>query len=326
VPDVDRLLTLSRVMHRRRAALLSSRATLSRRVASGWWWRPTSRTVSPTWISPDDPEFAALVAAAHVWPGGGLAGTSLAALLGFGELLPTLIDVSVPATSDPGIDQGIRRRRSGLIELTSLPLPSGRRVTADIGPASLAEAARSLNSSDKSWLILRALNLSECRSKAEVRFRVTPLLTYLKRHHQTGNAQTYEVAQAIADGCQSAGEVCVWHLLRHLRVRFQTQVEWRVPIDDKRNISTQYIACDFVIEELKLVLEVDSRLHDHLNDVRRDLWVAGRGYRTLRIVGLDVVTDPAAAKADLIRALRTFGWRGMDRSRYRDLPDLLKSA
>ena len=311
-------------MHRRRAAKLCSRATLSRRIASGWWWRPTSRTVSPTWVSTDDAEFAILVAAAHVWPGGGVAGESLAVLLGFGDAQPSAINVSVPATSDPGLDEGIWRRRSGLIELTSFRLPSGRRFTADVGPGSLALAAHTLTPSDTAWLIIRALNLSECRSKAEVRFRVTPLLTYLKRQRQAGNARTYDVARAVADGCQSAGEVWVWHLLRHIGIQFETQVQWRVPVGDQLIVSTRSIACDFLIEELKLVIEVDSRLHDHLSDVRRDLWVAGRGYRTLRLVGLDVIDNPTAARSHLIRALRTFGWRGGDPAR--ELPQVLKSA
>jgi very-short-patch-repair endonuclease len=116
------------------------------------------------------------------------------------------------------------------------------------------------------------------------------------------------IATAVAGGCESAGEVYVWHLLGSLGVRFHAQREINVGVDAKAAIGSHLIRVDFIIEG-DVILEVDSALHQHLKDVRRDLWNLTAGRRTLRIVGTDVISDPVRAQEQLAQALKHLGIR-----------------
>jgi hypothetical protein len=274
--------------------------------------------VAPLGVQDDD-ELRLLTASAHVWPFGGITDQGLNYALGFRPDIPLEIAVSIPHERKPSKFDGIREARASEIDLREQRLVSGRRITLDVGPSSLVRAAQSLDTESACWLLLRALGIASMRSGRERTQALAPLQGFLRRSRMDGNRRLSLIADAVEDGCQSAGEVYVWHLLRALGVAFRTQVTWTVPPGDS-SVRTAFIACDFYIDELRLVLEVDSRLHDHLSDVRRDLWNLTAGRRTARIVGQDVIDDPARALRVIAQVLAAHGWRGSVR---RPVPDWL---
>jgi hypothetical protein len=273
-----------------------------RRLREGRWWRPTDWTVALRTEFPD-PDFDLLVASAHVWPDGGIAGPSLLQLFALSDLrLRT--EVSVPNTDlVSGTSKfDVRRRRS--LTLRSWRLPSGRALTVDVGPGSLAAAAAHLSHGDVAWLLIRAKAL-EPATGAATRLP-KEFADYLAR---TGNDRARQwscVAGAVAGGCESAGEVYVWFILESLGVPFRTQHHLPVDGTERDHLGTHHIRIDFLLDG-DVILEVDSGLHQHLKDVRRDLWNLSAGRRTLRIVGADVIADPVRAQTQLARALRALG-------------------
>lgn len=75
------------------------------------------------------------------------------------------------------------------------------------------------------------------------------------------------------------GEKRLWRELRQFKARYNVHVRRQVPIGP-------YIA-DFAVLKHHLIIEVDGQHHftsqGRLRDARRDAWLAGRGYRILRI-------------------------------------------
>ena len=73
----------------------------------------------------------------------------------------------------------------------------------------------------------------------------------------------------------TAAERVLWEALRALNLHIRRQA----PIG-------RYVA-DFMHHRARLVIEVDSGWHDHpeaqLRDLERDAWLAGQGYRVMRI-------------------------------------------
>jgi very-short-patch-repair endonuclease len=174
----------------------------------------------------------------------------------------------------------------------------------DVGPSSLAAAAATLTLADVAWLLVRVKALEP--STADPRRFAESFTKYLKR---TGNEKLdpwSSLARAVSGGCESAGEAFVWYLLESLGVGFRTQHHLAVGHDERLHVGSEYIRTDFLLDG-DVILEVDSGLHQHVKDVRRDLWNLVEGRRTLRIVGTDVIADPVRAQSQLAKALRALG-------------------
>jgi very-short-patch-repair endonuclease len=273
-----------------------------RRLREGRWWRPTDWTVALRTEFPD-PDFDLLVASAHVWPDGGIGGTSLPLLFALGPA-PSHTEVSLPRPRhvDGSLPFLVRRRTN--VCLTSWTLPSGREISVDIGPISLIDAATQLTTPDVAWLLIRAVANRGPQVKAQnVLKAFTSALSTSPAHMRVAWA---EVARAVGAGCESAGEVYVWHILESLCVRFATQHHIAVSSEVRQSLGAHHIRTDFVLDG-DVLLEVDSSLHQHIKDVRRDLWNLTVGRRTLRIVGADVIADPVRAQEQLAAALTQLG-------------------
>jgi very-short-patch-repair endonuclease len=63
---------------------------------------------------------------------------------------------------------------------------------------------------------------------------------------------------------------------------------------------------DFVCHRSRLIVEVDGGVHAMdvvaQRDAERDLWLAGRGYRVLRLTNRDVIANVEAAVRRIIAA------------------------
>ena len=289
-------------MHRSRAAKLSSRATVMRRLHRGTWWRPTSATVALRSVD-QDADFTVLVGAAHAWPHGGVAGSSLPHLLGLGPA-SNAVELSIPRPRRLTVPEGYVVHRRSSVVLGALVLASGRQLTVDVGASSINAAAKDLSTEDVAWLLIRSLGLlPPTRNPREV---CDAIGSYALRLNSSRSEEWFALSQAVADGCESAGEVYVWHLLHTLGVRFRTQSHHRVAHPDRGYLGQSHIRTDFLLEA-DVIVEVDSALHEHLKDVRRDLWNLAEGRRTIRIVGSDVIADPEGACHRLAEGLRRFG-------------------
>jgi very-short-patch-repair endonuclease len=98
---------------------------------------------------------------------------------------------------------------------------------------------------------------------------------------------------------QSKAEAALWSLLRDRRAhgaKFRRQH----PI-------APYIA-DFACIDARLIVEIDGKSHDvaeqRAYDAERDAKLAAAGWRILRIRDAELLTDPGAATARIIAALR----------------------
>lgn len=313
----DRVLNDRHVMHRHHVASLCSRATVMRRLREGRWWRPTDWTVAVRTEFPD-PDFDLLVASAHVWPDGGIGGTSLPHLFGLGPA-PERTEVSLPRPRhvDGPVPFVVRRRMT--VCLAPWTLASGREVSVDIGPTSLIDAAAPLPVPGVAWLLIRTLAATPSHLvKVDVLDAFTSASAASPAKVRVAWAG---VARAVGAGCESAGEVYVWHILESLGVRFAAQHHIAVGSDVRSDLGVDHIRTDFVLDG-DVILEVDSGLHQHIKDVRRDLWNLVEGRRTLRIVGADVLADPVRAQAQLAAALTQLGIT----VRHRELPGWLTAS
>jgi very-short-patch-repair endonuclease len=85
---------------------------------------------------------------------------------------------------------------------------------------------------------------------------------------------------------QTVGERLLWEALRKLKLNIRRQA----PIGP-------YIA-DFAHHSAKLVIEIDGYYHSlperQASDAERDRWLAGQGYRVLRVSDRDVTNDLSA--------------------------------
>ena len=88
----------------------------------------------------------------------------------------------------------------------------------------------------------------------------------------------------------------LWDRLRKLDIRIRRQA----PIGP-------YVA-DFACLRARLVIEVDGGVHNRtdvaLRDLRRDVWLAGEGYRVLRIDSRRIPHDLDAVVAEITQAIR----------------------
>ena len=291
------------MLHRHHVASLCSRATLMRRLREGRWWRPTDWTVAERTECPD-PDFDLLVASAHVWPDGGIGGTSLPALFGLGPA-PARIEVSFPIERRASPSPKLLVRRRSLLSLAPWRIASGREVAIDVGASSLtATATAGLSLADTAWLVIRAFDALVGKEPRHT--QAARMNTYKSAAGESVSEALLGVSRAVGGGCESAGEVYVWFLLESLDVRLRTQHHLFVDPDNRSQIGSKKIRTDFDLEG-DVLLEVDSGLHQHIQDVRRDLWNLTEGRRTLRIVGTDVIADPVRAQAQLAQALRVLG-------------------
>jgi very-short-patch-repair endonuclease len=80
----------------------------------------------------------------------------------------------------------------------------------------------------------------------------------------------------------TAAERHLWHALRNRRFA-GLKVRRQVPIGP-------YIA-DFYIPDHRLVIEADGGGHGGPADLARDRWLAGAGFRTLRLWNRDILTN-----------------------------------
>lgn len=300
---VDRVIHDRQVLHRHHAASLCSRATLMRRLREGRWWRPTDWTVALRTEFPD-PDFDLLVASAHVWPDGGIGGTSLPALFGLAPA-PERIEVSFPIDRRANPSPNLVVRRRSLLSLAPWRIASGREVAIDVGASSITAAtAVGLTIADTAWLVIRSFDALVAKESRQM--QAARIDTYKSAAGESVSEALQAVSRAVGGGCESAGEVYVWFLLDSLGVRFRTQHHLSVNRELRLHIGADEIRTDFVLEG-EVLLEVDSGLHQHIKDVRRDLWNLTEGRRTLRIVGADVIADPVRAQAQLAQALRVLG-------------------
>ena len=272
-----------------------------RRIRSGTWYRPTSVTVATREAIPPS-DFSLLVAAAHGWPWGGVSGESLRVACGLAKASGPL-EVAVPhsrsGTRDPTV---ILRRRLDL-PLGYVRLESGRRIPIDLSAASLREAADELKPEDLAWLLVKTCGPLAPARRCE---RLHALSGVRQAWGQAQRTLVRELGLAVCAGAESAGEVYVWHLLTRLRVSFTAQRTLAVEPDRSCIVGTSKIRTDFLLEG-GVCLEVDSGLHDHVRDVRRDLCNLEVGRRTVRLVGLDAIDHPALMYEQLRRALPRLG-------------------
>lgn len=61
---------------------------------------------------------------------------------------------------------------------------------------------------------------------------------------------------------------------------------------------------DFYSAAAKLVVEIDSRIHDRHHDTRRDAWMLAEGIHTLRVTAGDIRTNLDGVLATIIRISR----------------------
>jgi hypothetical protein len=301
---VDRLMRDWQVMHRAKAASLCSRATLMRRLREGVWWRPTRVTVALRTEFPDR-DFAHLVGAAHCSPHGGVSGKSLPGLFGL-QPHRAQVELSIPRPHNRPRADGYTLHRPCEVRLAPLRLPSGRDLMLDVGASSLAAAIDNLDLATTAWLLIRASNCIASGNDREL--ALTDFSSFAKRARQPRWPALTTLADAVIAGCESAGEVYVWVILSNLGVRFTCQRAYVIDQGLRQQSGGKMIRTDFVLEG-DVIIEVDSALHTHIDDVRRDLWNLLDGRRTLRIVGTDVITDPVRAQQQLIGALDRLGVR-----------------
>ena len=314
---VDRLMHEWQVMPRAKAASLCSPATLMRRLRAGVWWRPTRVTVALRTEVPDK-DFSFLVGAAHCSPHGGGSGKSLLGLFGL-QPHQTPVELSIQRPHNRPAADGYTLHRPREVRLAALRLPSGRDLMIDVGAASLTTAAHELDLATTAWLLIRA---SGCISAAADRSTtLTDFSRFAKRAHISTWRELSTVADAVHAGCESAGEVYVWVILHSLGVAFTCQRAYTLGPGRDQQSGSKMIRTDFVLDG-DVIIEVDSALHSHVDDVRRDLWNLLEGRRTLRIVGTDVIADPVRAQQQLIGALDRLGVR----TSAKPLPAWLQAA
>ena len=294
---IDLLLWQRHVMHRAEAARECSRATLSRRVASGWWWRPSSRTVARNGVRVDE-AFAFETALAHSWPSGALTGDALTYLTGRSSHFPDPIELSVARRFRGGWSDGFMQHRYEDQD-PQLIKYQGRALVVDHGPSSVVHSSLAMLPEVASWLLIDVIGSGRVRNKKALSARGNRYYAAVTRIDRQGSADVAQRIQATIAGCQSPGEIEVWREFRGQGVLARAQKLWIVPVADREEVGTTSIYSDFWLPEQQLVVEVDSRLHDHLADVRRDAWLLRRGIRTVRIVGRDFFTNPERAKATL---------------------------
>ena len=91
-------------------------------------------------------------------------------------------------------------------------------------------------------------------------------------------------------------EAKLWERLRKLDIRIRRQA----PIGP-------YVA-DFACLRARLVIEVDGGIHNltdvALRDLKRDAWLAGEGYRVLRVDSRRIPHDLDAVVAEITNAIR----------------------
>jgi very-short-patch-repair endonuclease len=305
--DIDKLLLAQRVLNRGDAAARSSRATVSRRIGASLWWRPTSKTVAPLGVTRDN-DFWLSVGSAHVWPRGGLAGRAMALACGLTGEMPDVIDLHVPADASRPSEGVFRVHESKTLQTDVVRLQASQFVTVDAGPGSVLRACLGQGFEPSAWLLIHAVGSARSRSKSDLAAKASRLQNALRDTRRRGVSDFQPLLAAVADGCQSAGEVAAWLVLKSLRLEFVTQQAFASTTFAPLNSSMIYV--DFWVPKLSLIIEADSGLHDHQQDVRRDLANLVAGRRTLRIVGRDVIADPLAAQTQIAAALRECGWRG----------------
>jgi hypothetical protein len=305
--EIDVLLRDRRVMHRAEVASISSRATLKRRVDEGQWWRPTYRTVAPTELDVDD-SFWFETALAHTWPDGALTGEAMLFVLGRQPSPPNEIRLSIPRSSRSTHD-GRLRLHVVSDQRHSTRWLAGRPLRVDLGATSVLLTALAADPETASWLAIDAVNVPQVVSLQRRLENGGPLLAKLRALDRPGTSGLTDVVGAAIAGCQSPGEIEVWKILTSLRVEFEVQKRWLVPTRDRTLVRSRSIYSDFWIPSLRAVLEVDSQLHDHLSDVRRDTWLRRRRVRTLRFVGRDFFTAPDDFRHDIASGLVSLGWR-----------------
>lgn len=299
--DIDHILRARRVMHRAEVAKISSRATLKRRIDAGFWWRPTYRTVAPVGVD-QDKSWEFRVALAHAWPDGMLTGPAMLYALGRVLDAPHVIDLSISRNRRATHD-GQLRFHTFDDQLAVDAWVDGVPVTADLGPTSVVVTALDADPQAAAWLIIDAIGSATTRNRFRRIEAGSPLLAKLRTLRRRDSARLFTVVAAAMDGCQSPGEIEVWDVLSSARLEFQTQKRWAVPLSDRPFVRSAAIYSDFWIPARRTVVEVDSSLHDHVRDVRRDMWLLRQGIRTLRIVGSDFFAVPDASREDLLRGL-----------------------
>jgi len=91
-------------------------------------------------------------------------------------------------------------------------------------------------------------------------------------------------------------EQLLWHVLRNRRCR---------GLKFRRQVTIGPFIADFLCTEHNAIIEVDGGIHRtqdrHEHDVGRDVYLAERGYRTLRIWNDDIIRDLPAVLDRIVR-------------------------
>jgi len=86
----------------------------------------------------------------------------------------------------------------------------------------------------------------------------------------------------------------LWKALRTIDLHFRRQAPFG-----------PYIV-DFVCHQHRLIVELDGGIHDlaevAARDVERDLWLTGRGYRVMRFLNEQAVSDPSGVVQMILAA------------------------
>ena len=94
---------------------------------------------------------------------------------------------------------------------------------------------------------------------------------------------------------QTPAEKLLWQMLRGRRLH-GLKVRRQVPLGP-------WIA-DFYCADLKLVIEADGGQHaGKTRDIRRDAWMHAQGITVLRLWNRDILADPSACAAEILRTV-----------------------
>ncbi|MGW0159608.1 type IV toxin-antitoxin system AbiEi family antitoxin domain-containing protein [Mycobacterium sp. NPDC003323] len=261
-----------------------SRQAISRRVRSGHWLR-CSRGV---YFVDDRPFTDHARVRAAVWGYGSRAtasGMSAAWWLGLTKYPPEIVEVTVPAVSNPRPHYGVRTRRRDL-DPADCVTRNGLRLTSMA--LTIVEAAARPGGG------MRVIDTALQRHLVHLRELWNAHLRNAGRH---GSPAARALLRAAESGAHSEAERILVKLLRQARI-----IGWKA----NRRVGRWEV--DVVFGDLKIAVEVDGiAFHTDDEDFQRDRLkqneLALMGYQVLRFTWLDLTEYPDRVIAEIAAAI-----------------------